>query len=56
MRDLKKENHQMRAALTALWDEMRYNGAPSKKSYLILEGAIKNLKKADANEQSNNDQ
>ena len=41
---LAHSNLEMRKTLIALWDEMRYNGAPSQKSYLILEEAIKKIK------------
>jgi len=41
---LVQSNLEMRETLIDLWDEMRYNGASSQKSYFILEAAIKKIK------------
>jgi hypothetical protein len=41
---LTQNNLEMRKTLIDLWDEMRYNGASSQKSYFILESAIKKIK------------
>ena len=41
---LTDKNIEMRKTLIALWDEMRYNGASSQKSYFILEKAMKKIK------------